>query len=176
MTNTFIRSSIAKGTTITTERGTIAAENIRVNDTILTEQKSFVLVQAIEKVTAPHHYKLQLYGLDPIELEPDAQLMVRDIEILPNNGGVEPRISWPYWIAIKDLDMKKHVVLSPFNPHALNPYGITSYKNNPSGYRDYQEQLWLQIAECTYSSEPIEAVRVHLVDDTGMSCGHIAVK
>lgn len=172
-----IRLVIPKGTQIITERGNVDIEDLRVNDQVLTDQKTFIPVKHIEKTQSKAGYILAAHGLKTIKLDEKAKVFVRDVDFIIEQGKPVPIVSWPYWVSVKEFEPFKQLVLSPYNPHSLNPYAAISSRNaNYSTYLDQDQQKWIQIEKFEDFKELVDSYCVELEEDKAIASDYLLVK
>lgn len=175
--SSFTTAGFKKGTRLTTERGQVEVENLRPSDTLLSEKKEFQPVQKMRESQASSFYLLSVHGLEPILLDARAKVYVRDIEFVTEDGSAIPLISWPYWVPVNEVTPTKHLILSPLNPHSLNPYFYLSQEESfISSYIDQEKRRWLQIQAVQKEISEPEVYVIELPEEGGITVNHLAVK
>lgn len=171
-----VLNGIIRDTRVITISGPTMVQHLRSDDQVLTNNQRFLPIKNIQKQMTKGYYKVSTHGFDPISINEDAKIYVRDVEITIENGQPKPLISWPYWISVKKLDSSKHMILSPFNPLSIYPYAIQQNKLPVAAYIDDEKQLWIQINEITYIDKPIENFYIELEKDAGIAVEYITLK
>lgn len=174
----FVRTGIPKRTELITERGKVAIENIQTTDRILTEEKSFIPVKKVRKNSTKGYYLISSHGLGNIPLTKETKVCVRDVELKTENGQVVPIISWPYWISVQNLNPSKHMVLSPHNPHTINPHQaiVSRDVKAASSYMDKDQQAWIQINKVEYCDDTVDVFYIELGKDSGVAVEYLSIK
>jgi len=169
-----IRAGIKKGTSLITDRGRVAVENLHPYDFVLTEGKRFTLVQSIQKTKIRGIRVIKPVGLEEIYVEDKSYVCVREVHFSTETGHSIPVVGTPHWIPAKNINPSKHLLLSPYNPHSIHPY---AFRNPPtSAYMDEMEQLWIQIETTKYVNDVYDVYRVVLEEDDGIAVESLILK
>lgn len=164
--------SVITGAKVTTRNGLLEVQDVKVGNLVLTNSQVFKEVKGIKKSKVDESLVVHVYGLESFLVDTETILYVRDLEL---TDGV-PLVSWPYWLPAKDLDVNKHLTLSPFNPQKKNPYKELLLGDSPGGYFDEHNQLWLQVKGTERKQEAVDSYMLSIEGKSGIAVECVAVK
>lgn len=171
---TYLHSGIWKGNSVITNRGKVPIEDLRITDQVLTDDKKFVSIKNIQKSKRRGFYIIHTFDFKDIYVDERSSVCVRDVKITMKDRNPAPIISNPHWVSLKNIDLTKHILLSPYNPHSINPYAI--YNFPVSTYKDEEKKLWIQIESIEHVNDVRDIYRIELEDDNGIGVEHLIVK